>query len=81
MSDNERYKHVLAAFSRACIKAGLTQTQTVILGAQFTGMAIATCPTAAAHPAQLEVAGKAMLDAYNNKIVGGQAPAIFMPEG
>ena len=44
-------------------------------------MAIATCPTAAAHPAQIEVAAKAMIDAYSNKIVGGQAPAIFTPEG
>ena len=81
MTDNDRYKLVLTAFSRACIKAGLTQTETVVLGAQFTGMAIATCPTAAAHQAQLEVAAKAMVDAYSNKIVGGQAPTIFMPEG
>lgn len=78
--DQARYRFVLKQFSDACVQAGLTQTEAVILGAQFTGRSIATCTVRPAIEAQLQVASQAMRDACEAKIVGGEAPAIFMPE-
>ena len=79
MSDQRdpKYQAALTEFSRTCLRLGLKQTEVVILAAQFTGMAIATGSVTRAHEAQLEVAAKAMRDAYANKMIGGAAPEIF----
>jgi len=75
--DSAKYQAALAEFSRTCIRHGLTQTEVVIVAAQFAGMAIATSPVKQAHEAQLEVAARAMRDAYQNRKVGGAASEIF----
>ena len=71
------YKAALAAFSEACVRAGLTQVETVILAAEFTGMSVAACQITTAHEAQLSVAAGAMRNGYKKRIIGGAAPAVF----
>ncbi len=75
---NPKYRIALSEFSLTCQRLGLSQTETVIVAAQFAGMAIATCKMPHAHEAQLSVAARAMRDAYETKIVAGHAaPEIF----
>lgn len=74
---NPKYRVALTEFSLICQRLGLSQTETVIVAAQFAGMAIATCQARQAHEAQLSVAAKAMRDAYTNKVAGGRAPEFF----
>jgi hypothetical protein len=76
-SPSSKYERALTEFNRICLQLGLTQTEVVIVAAQFTGMAVATCPLRQAHDAQLEVAARAMRNAYETKMVGGAAPDIF----
>jgi hypothetical protein len=72
-----KYRVALSGFTLTCQRLGLTQTEAVIVAAQFAGMAVATCQAALAHEAQLLIAAKAMRDAYENKIIGGAASEIF----
>jgi hypothetical protein len=72
-----KYRVALSEFTLTCQRLGMTQTEAVIIAAQFAGMAIATCHAAQAHEAQLLIAAKAMRDAYENKIIGGAASEIF----
>lgn len=59
------YESVLRDWRVAGIVKGLTDEETVLLGAQFTGLAIAAMEVSAdAHAAHLDLATRAMHSAY-----------------
>lgn len=64
------YEGVIRAWRCEAILQGLTDSETLLLAAQFAGLAVAACPgTPAEHEAQIDIACRALRTAY----VGRQA--------
>jgi len=63
------YEAMLREWRVAGILHGLTDLETILLGAQFTGLAVAAANgTPAEHEAQLGVATRAMHTAYSGRM-------------
>jgi hypothetical protein len=63
------YESVLTEWRVSGILRGLTELETILLGAQFTGLAVAAAEvTPPEHEAQLGVATRAMHTAYSGRM-------------
>jgi cyanate permease len=63
------YEAVLREWRVAGVMRGLTDAETILLGAQFTGLAVAMADvTPPEHEAQLGVATRAMHTAYSGRM-------------
>lgn len=76
MADPAIYRSVMVKWNAVAMRAGLTQQQTAILAAQFTGLTIATA-NPQLHTPQLEVATRAMNTACVSKTLGVDQETYF----
>lgn len=76
MADSSVYRSVMVKWNAVAMAAGLTQQETAVLAAQFTGLIIATA-SAQLHTPQLEVATRAMNTACVSKTLGVDPETYF----
>lgn len=63
------YEDVLKKWRTVGLLTGLTESETILLGAQFTGLAVAASDgTPVEHEAQLQIASRAMNTAYVGRV-------------